>query len=240
MGTKISWTNETWNPVTGCSKVSPGCDHCYAEALSLRYGWSKLPWTVENAERNVILHPERLNYLFKWKTPSRVFVNSMSDLFHKRVPDEYIDLCFNVMEACPQHIFQVLTKRPAREARYVNSRWGQADPPKNIWLGTSVEDIERAGRIDILRRANATVRFLSCEPLLGDLGKLDLTGIQWVIVGGESGAGFRPMHLDWARSIRDQCMEANVAFFFKQSSAFRSEQGKLLDGQAWEQLPEAA
>jgi protein gp37 len=276
MSTKISWTDETWNPVTGCSRVSPGCEHCYAETLSLRYGWSKKPWKAQFAAENVILHPERLNKPRSWKKPSRCFVNSMSDLFHEQVPFEYIDRVFAVMVALPQHTFQVLTKRPERMREYMRSRYDDPwttpssaylpdFPPENVWLGTSVEDQRRADeRIPVLLDTLAAVRFLSCEPLLGSV---DLTAflwkdedvlqeyiggypryqtegvptgaLHWVIVGGESGPGFRPMDLDWARQLRDQCEAALVPFFYKQSSGRMSGMNPTLGGVEWHQFPGA-
>ena len=234
---KISWTTTTWNPVHGCSKVSPGCDRCYAETLSLRYGWTKKAWTGENVKENVQLKPHRLKEPYKYKEPSRVFVNSMSDLYHPQIPDDYIAEVFAVMCDLPQHTFQILTKRPRRAAKWLGP-WRE-----NIWQGTSVEDRKRLFRIDQLRECPAHVRFLSLEPLLEDLGELDLTGIHWVIVGGESGKGFRPMPHEWARDIRDQCVEKGVAFFFKQSAAYRTEMGTELqetDGtkSVWQQFPD--
>jgi protein gp37 len=231
LGTKIRWTNETWNPTTGCSRVSAGCKHCYAETLSLRFGWSQKPWTARNAHDNVKLHPERLQKPYTWRKPRRVFVNSMSDLFHPLIPDDYIAQVFKVMSDLPQHTFQILTKRPERAATWL----GPWTP--NIWMGTSVEHSKVMNRIDALRKCQATVRFLSAEPLLGPLTNLDLTGIQWVIVGGESGPGHRPMNHDWAREIRDACTAAGVAFFFKQDSGPRTEMRPWLDGQGWEQFP---
>ena len=234
---KISWTTTTWNPVHGCSKVSPGCDRCYAETLSLRYGWTKKEWTSKNVKENVQLKPHRLKEPYKYKEPSRVFVNSMSDLFHPQIPDDYIAKVFAVMNELQQHTFQILTKRPRRAARWE----GEWTP--NIWQGVSVEDRKRLFRIDQLRDCSAEVRFLSLEPLLEDLGELDLEGIHWVIVGGESGKGFRPMPHEWARGIRDQCVDAGVAFFFKQSAAHRTEMGtelEELDGTKtkWQQFPD--
>lgn len=289
MGEKsnIAWTDASWNPVTGCSKVSPGCAHCYAETLSLRMSWSRVPWTPQNAEENVVLHEERLSLPLKWRGHKRVFVNSMSDLFHPLVPFDFVDRVFAVMALADRHIFQVLTKRPERMLEYVNTPgrarlvWEQAlilwisltkdggmphlDSPygkeniwplPNVWLGTSVENQHFADiRIPLLLQVPAAIRFLSCEPLLGPL---DLwsprypwpdggagrgsafawgRGIHWVIVGGESGRGYREMDLDWARQIRDQCQAAGVAFFFKQSSALRSGQGDVLDGRKWQEFP---
>ena len=235
--TLIGWAMKTWNPVHGCSKVSPGCDNCYAETLSLRYGWTKLPWTGENAKENIRLRPDKLREPYKLKEPSRVFVNSMSDLFHPEVPDDFIAQVFEVMNDCPQHVFQVLTKRPRRAAKWAG------DWTENIWMGTSIEDRKRLFRIDQLRECPAKVRFLSLEPLLEDLGELDLDGIHWVIVGGESGKGYRPMPHEWARNIRDQCVKKGVAFFFKQSAAYRTEMGTELEEvdstkSTWQQFPD--
>lgn len=242
MPTPISWTDETWNAVTGCSRVSDGCRFCYAEALSLRYGWSKKPWTAINAEENIILHPERLQKPYSWKKPSRVFVNSMSDLFAEQVPDSFIAQVFAVMNDLPQHTFQILTKRPDRAALW-RGPW-----TPNIWQGTSVEDRKALPRIATLRQCQAHIRFLSCEPLLEDLGTLDLSGIHWVIAGGESGKHIpthpeRQMQHAWARSIRDQCVAQQVAFWFKQSSGIRTEMGTELieeDGSTsvWRQFPD--
>ena len=235
--TKISWANQTWNPTSGCSRVSAGCDNCYAETLSLKRGWTKKPWTADNAEENVVLKPHKLNEPYAIKEPSRIFVNSMSDLFHPRIPDEYLDDVFAVMHQLPIHVFQVLTKRPRRAARYA----GPYTP--NVWIGTSVESKKVLYRIDRIRECPAHTRFLSIEPLLEDLGTINLDGIHWVIVGGESGKGYRPMPHEWARNIRDQCVEKDIPFFFKQSAAPRTEMGTQLietDGSktTWHQFPE--
>ena len=236
--TKISWADSTWNPVHGCSKVSPGCDNCYAETLSLRYGFTKKAWTGENADENILLKPHKLNEPYRLKQPSRVFVNSMSDLFHPKIPADYREQIFDVMRDLPEHIFQVLTKRPRAAARY-SGEWTQ-----NIWQGTSIENRATLHRLEPLRDCGAKVRFLSLEPLLEDLGEIDLDGIHWVIVGGESGKGFRPMPHSWARSLRDQCVDAGVPFFFKQSAAYRTEMGTELeevDGTTtkWAEFPDA-
>jgi protein gp37 len=236
----IEWTDATWNPVTGCSKVSPGCANCYAETLSLRFGHSKLPWTPANAAENVVLHPERLRLPLTWRDGRMVFVNSMSDLFHELVPASYIDQVFAVMSLADRHTFQVLTKRPERMRDYCRAG---ADhfafaPFSNVWLGTSIENDRWVGRADALRDTPAAVRFLSCEPLLGPLPSLDLTGIDWVIVGGESGNGHRPMDPDWVRDIRDRCVAAGVAFFFKQWGGRTPKAGgRELDGRTWDQMP---
>jgi protein gp37 len=235
--TAISWADLTWNPVTGCSKVSEGCRFCYAEALATKFGWSKRPWTAQNAAANVRERPERLGQPLRLKQPSRIFVNSMSDLFHERVSDAYIARVVDVIRQTPQHRYQMLTKRPERPA-------GMAiDWPENLWLGTSVEDVRVVHRIDALRRVPVRTRFLSCEPLLGPLPNLDLDGIHWVIVGGESGKNFRPMEQAWAREIRDQAVERGIAFFYKQDAAYRTETRTWLveeDGSRWkwQQFPD--
>lgn len=294
VSTNISWCDETWNPTTGCSRVSEGCRNCYAAKLAPRLagmgqkGYTKLPWTAKNAPENVFLHPDRLDKPFKWKKPRRVFVNSMSDLFHEQVPDDFIEQVFSVMALADRHTFQVLTKRPERMARlladdgfaeavtYVEGDEGYGHLPwplPNVWLGTSVEDQRAADeRIPHLLRTPAAVRFLSCEPLIGEvwidrylwfsgpstagpwkdaLGRHRGGGgiggqmmsaresgdIGWVIAGGESGPGFRPMDPDWPRSLRDQCVAAGVPFFFKQWGGSRSEGEALLDGEEWRQFP---
>jgi protein gp37 len=238
MGTAISWTDATWNPTTGCSRVSDGCRYCYAETLSLRFGWSQKPWTHNNAPQNVVLHPARLRKPYSWKSPTRVFVDSMADVFHEEVPDSFIAQVFAVMADLPRHTFQILTKRPERMAAWPGP-W-----PAHIWAGTSVEDARVLHRVDQLRACAAQTRFLSCEPLLGPLDGLDLEGIAWVIAGGESGAHLpahpeRAMDHAWARQIRDACVRQSppVPFFFKQSSGPRTEMGTALiehDGSAWE------
>ena len=316
--TSISWTDASWNPVTGCSRVSSGCANCYAETLSTRFGWTSKPWSAQNAAENVRLHPERLDQPLRWKRPRKIFVNSMSDLFHEQVPFSFVAAVFGVMVAAPHHRFQVLTKRPARmleffqyldaltkqitnvfprdskewrrghliraaahnrgvNPRFLNEHW----PLTNVWLGVSVENQRAADeRIPLLLQAPAAVKFVSLEPLLGPVN-LDLPrcethdrehvafnpdiadecctecaangwsgeltsgmwldplndGVSWVIVGGESGPNHRPMDLDWARSIRDQCREAGVAFYFKQESGLRPGTNATLDGVEWHQFP---
>ena len=234
--TKISWTDASWNPVHGCSRVSAGCFNCYAESFSRRMKLTTKPWAGENAKDNVILKPHKLKEPYTLKQPSRVFVNSMSDLFHPAVPDSFIADVFQVMNDLPQHTFQILTKRPRRAARW-QGEWGD-----NIWQGASVEDRRVLHRIDTLRECAAKVKFLSLEPLLEPLGELNLDGMDWVIVGGESGKGFRTMEHSWAREIRDQCVEKGIAFFFKQSAALKNETGTALiedDGTQtiWHQFP---
>lgn len=208
----IEWTDATWNPVTGCTKVSPGCAHCYAERFAERF--RGVPGHPYERGFDVQLRPERLELPLTWKRPRAVFVNSMSDLFHEAVPDAYIEQVFSVMERAGRHLFQVLTKRPERAAALApRLPW-----PANIWIGASVENQRFACRLAPLRQIPAQLRFLSCEPLLGPL-TLDLSGIGWVISGGESGPGARPMRPDWVRSLRRQCDDAAVPFFFKQAGS---------------------
>ena len=229
MPTNIAWTDETWNPVHGCSKVSAGCDNCYAERISYhQYRHTEMPWTPENAAENVTEKPAKLEYPRTLDEPSRIFVNSMSDLFHSQVSNEFIQDLFAVMRNHPEHIFQVLTKRPGRAAN-ICIQW-----PPNVWIGTSVEDDRVVERLDLLRRCDAETLFVSFEPLIGPVvynaDELELSGYDWVIVGGESGpdAERREMAHEWVWPIRRACMEQNVQFFFKQSSAHRPEQGQAL------------
>lgn len=295
---KIAWTDGTWNPVLGCSKVSEGCNHCYAETLATRYGWTKKPWAARFAEENVQMKPGKLTLPLtpKWAEPKMVFVNSMSDVFHEQIPDDYIDMMWGVMAVATQHTFQILTKRPERQRDYMNDltverikrgALAALKPSKvdqginnvmsllkpeyqerlaaltspilpNVWLGTSVENRKWADvRIPILQETQAAVRFLSCEPLLDQLvspsfgtlidvartpSHLDLSGIDWVIVGGESGPLHRPYKMEWARDIRDECRDQHVAFFYKQSDGYKSGLHPFLtedDGSCWtyEQYP---
>lgn len=231
----IEWTDATWNPVTGCSKVSPGCQHCYAERLAHRLKAMGVP-TYRNAFE-VTLHPHVLERPLHWRRPRRVFVNSMSDLFHEEVPEDFIRSVFSVMARAPQHVFQILTKRADRLLEVASKLpW-----PSNVWQGVSVESAAYTWRIDRLRRVPATVRFLSIEPLLGPIPDLPLDGISWVIVGGESGYGHRPADPDWVRILRDQCVAAHVPFFFKQWGGRTPKAGgRLLDGKAWDQMPDTA
>ena len=299
--TSIEWTESTWNPVTGCSKVSPGCAHCYAETMTAmragQPGWIEehRPWTPENAEHNVVLRPERLDQPLHWRRPRMVFVNSMSDLFHELVPDRFVAEVFAVMALAEHHTFQVLTKRPDRMRVLLNdpmwwavvegsaqriwaerhngqdpSMWLAVHGPlRNVWLGTSIENRQFVDRADLLRETPAAVRFISAEPLLGPLiapmwknnaplwnaGKrgpqLDLTGIDWLIVGGESGPEHRPMDRQWARDLRDACTlipaesregkPMRPAFFFKQWGGRTPKAGgRLLDGREWSEMPVAA
>lgn len=237
--TAIEWTDATWNPVTGCTKISAGCDRCYAERFAER--WRGTPNHPYENGFDLTLRPERVQQPLSWRQPRMIFVNSMSDLFHKKVPHEFIDRVFDTMEAADWHIFQVLTKRSSLMRNYVNKRYIKASAPKHIWLGVSVEDGTKKSRIKHLQDANATVRFLSVEPLIGSVGKMSLKGIHWVIVGGESGPGYRPMEVGWAKEVRDQCKKAKVPFFFKQWGGIRPKSGgRELEGKVWDGFPEIA
>lgn len=228
----IEWTGATWNPVTGCTKISPGCKHCYAERLALRLQAMGQP-NYANGFR-VTLHEKALEKPLHWKKPRAVFVNSMSDLFHKDVPLAFIQRVFAVMRQAHWHVFQVLTKRAERLAELAPKlEW-----PPNVWMGVSVETQQYTYRIDLLRTVPAAVRFLSLEPLLGPLPNLNLEGIHWVIVGGESGPGARPMRPEWVTEIRDQCLAASVPFFFKQWGGVNKKRaGRLLEGRTWDEMP---
>jgi protein gp37 len=228
----IEWTDATWNPVTGCTKISPGCKHCYAERLAAR-----LQAMGNRRYRNgfnLTLHPDQLTLPLRWSDPRRIFVNSMSDLFHEDVPEGFIRRVFEVMGEADWHIFQVLTKRAQRLAELApRLPW-----PSNVWQGVSVENQRYAARIGELVKVPAAVRFLSVEPLLGPITGLPLDGIDWVIVGGESGPGHRPMQPEWVRGIRDQCATAGIAFFFKQWGGRTPKSGgRLLDDQEWNEMP---
>jgi protein gp37 len=228
----IEWTNSTWNPVTGCTKVSPGCKHCYAETFAER--WRGIPGHPYEQGFDLRLWPDRLDLPLTWKKPRTIFVNSMSDLFHEKVPLRFIRKVFCTMEKASWHMFQILTKRSERMAELS----GEIEWPSNVWMGVSVENTEYLWRARHLRLVPATVRFLSLEPLLGRLGTIDLSGIDWVIVGGESGPGARPMEPEWAREIRDQCLRAGVPFFFKQWGGVRKKKtGRVLDGRTWDGMP---
>ncbi|MCH7888677.1 MAG: phage Gp37/Gp68 family protein [Proteobacteria bacterium] len=234
--TAIEWTNATWNPVTGCTKISAGCDNCYAERFAERFRGVK-GHPFEHGF-DLTLRPERLEQPIKWRRPRMIFVNSMSDLFHKQVPSGFVDRVFDVMERADQHTFQVLTKRSSLMRRYVNTRYAGGKAPFHIWLGISVEDGTKLSRVRHLRETAARVRFLSIEPLIGPIPRLDLDGIHWVIVGGESGPRARPMRPEWVRPIRDQCLARRVPFFFKQWGGFRPKSGgRTLDGREWSELP---
>ena len=234
MGTKstIEWTEATWNPVTGCTKISPGCTHCYAERLSHRLQAMGQPNYARGFQ--LTLHPKALMLPEKWKTPQTIFVNSMSDLFHKDVPLEYIQSVFDVMNKANQHIYQILTKRSDRLATLsCLLPWSP-----QIWMGVSVESEAYTFRIDHLRGTRANIKFLSLEPLLGPLPNLSLEGIDWVIVGGESGPGARPMRKEWVLEIKNQCQEANVPFFFKQwGGTNKKRSGRILDNRTWDEMP---
>ena len=228
----IEWTDVTWNPVTGCTKISHGCKHCYAERMAKRL--RKMGVEKYREGFSVSAHESTLDEPMKWKQPRLVFVNSMSDLFHKSVPAVFIERVFDVMGRAPQHRFQVLTKRPNRVAQ-MNDRlcW-----MPNIWLGVSIESERWISRLSTLKETAAHVKFLSLEPLLGPLPDIDLDGIDWVIVGGESGPGARPMEADWVRDIRDQCTTGGVPFFFKQwGGVFKKRTGRTLDNRMWDQMP---
>lgn len=235
----IEWTEATWNPVTGCTQVSPGCAHCYAKTFAERF--RGVPGHPYEMGFDLTLRPDRVDQPLLWKRPRTIFVNSMSDLFHESVPDDFIRSVFDVMERAHWHKFQVLTKRAERLAAIAPSLpW-----PSNVWMGVSVENQRWTSRIDYLKSTPAQVKFLSCEPLLGPL-TLDLDSLDWIIVGGESGYRARPMQLDWARGIRDQCVAAGVPFFFKQWGAHdeagirrgKKASGRVLDGIVWDGMPE--
>jgi protein gp37 len=247
---RIEWTDATWNPVTGCSKVSAGCANCYAETFSER--WRGIPGHPYEQGFDLKLWPDRLNLPSSWREPRRIFVNSMSDLFHKKVPDEFVCQVFDSMTLASQHEFQLLTKRSERLLEWTREKYGTSKKPilpwpKNVWIGVSVENEKVIGRIDDLVQTPALVKFLSIEPLIGPI-KIERTllkKISWVIVGGESGPGARPMDPAWAREIRDDCRAADVPFFFKQWGAFNSKgervgkkyAGRRLDGRTWNQFP---
>jgi protein gp37 len=234
--TSIEWTDATWNPVTGCTKISPGCLRCYAERFSERF--RGVPGHPFEGGFDLTLRPERLCQPLEWRQPRMIFVNSMSDLFHKEVPDAFVDRVFDTMEEAGHHTFQVLTKRSSRMARFTRRRYAGRAPPANVWLGVSVEDGARKSRVAHLRQTAAAVRFLSVEPLIGPVGALDLAGVHWVIVGGESGPGHRPILAEWVEEVRDQCLEQRVAFFFKQWGGLRPKSnGRLLGGREWNEFP---
>lgn len=237
----IEWTEATWNPVTGCSKVSPGCAHCYAETLSRRFGRTTKPWTPANASENVAIHEKRLDQPRRWRRPRMIFVNSMSDLFHELVPLAFVQRVFDVMASTERHTFQVLTKRPERALELA----GALPWPQNVWLGVSIENSRFTWRADVLRQVPAAVRFISAEPLLGSLfetgprrAPLQLSEIHWLIAGGESGPGYRPVHVEWVRELRAACADSGVAFFFKQWGGRTPKSGgRELDGTTYDELP---
>ncbi len=234
----IEWTDATWNPVRGCTKISPGCKHCYAETFAERFRGVKGHPYEQGFDLKLV--PEKLTEPLNWKTPKMIFVNSMSDLFHEGVPDEYIVAVARVMQAANWHTYQVLTKRSERLNELLRSKLSFAAKSEHIWWGVSVED-KKYGlpRIEHLRATNAKMRFLSIEPLLEDLGQVNLAGIDWVIVGGESGRGARPMKVEWVKSLRDQCFASHVAFFFKQWGGVRKkEAGRELEGRTHDDYPQ--
>lgn len=229
---RIEWTESTWNPLTGCTKVSPGCKHCYAERMAKRLHAMGQPNYVNKFK--LTLHPQALELPLSWKKPQVIFVNSMSDLFHKDVPAVFIQQVFDVMRRAHWHTFQVLTKR--------SERLLQLDPeidwPDNVWMGVSVENQDYTFRIDHLRQTHAKTKFLSLEPLLGPLQKLNLRGINWAIVGGESGPDARPMLEDWVIEIKNQCRVAHIPFFFKQWGGVNKKRtGRMLQGHTWDEMP---
>lgn len=224
----IEWCDASLNVVTGCTEISPGCDNCYAKTFAER--WRGIKGHHFENGFDLQLRPERINIPLKWKRPRKIFVNSMSDLFHKDIPDKFIQKTFDMMNRAYWHTFQVLTKRPER---MLDFKW-----PDNVWAGTSIENKYFQWRTGWLRKVEAKIRFLSMEPLIGQPINLDLTGIHWVIVGGESGPGARHMDPDWARSIRDQCIDRNIPYFFKQWGGVRKkETGRILDGRLWSEFP---
>lgn len=240
----IEWTTATWNPTTGCDRVSAGCDNCYALSLAQRLKAMGQPKYQNDGDPRtsgpgfgVTVHPDTLGIPQSWRQPRLVFVNSMSDLFHARVPRSFVREVFDVMAGTPQHTYQILTKR-ARRLRLMAS---ELDWPPNVWMGVSVEAPAQVHRIDDLRSVPAAVRFLSCEPLLASLGDLDLMGIGWMIAGGESGRSYRPVAADWVRELRDACARQSVPFFFKQwGGPTPKSGGRTLDGRTWDEMPSDA
>ncbi len=232
MRSSIEWTESTWNPVTGCTKVSPGCKHCYAERMAKRLQAMGTPAYANGFK--LALQEQVLQYPLKWKKLQRIFVNSMSDLFHNDVPLDYLSRVFDVMNQANWHEFQILTKRSERLLElHRELTWA-----RHIWMGVSVESAAYVSRIDHLRATDARIKFLSLEPLLGPLENLNLKGIDWVIVGGESGPGSRPMQGSWAMNIKDQCKKANVSFFFKQwGGVHKKKTGRTLEGKTWDEMP---
>jgi len=232
LNSQIEWTGATWNPVTGCTKISDGCRNCYAERLALRLK------AMGNARYNngfqLTLHPDLMDLPLKWKGPKLIFVNSMSDLFHEKIPLEFIEKIFETMSNANHHTFQILTKRSKRMAAIAS----QLPWPENVWMGVTVEDKKAISRIFDLQKTPAKVKFISAEPLLEDLPNLPLQGIDWLIAGGESGPFARPMLIAWVRSLRDQCLKSDVPFFFKQWGGHNKKAaGRVLDGQTWNQMP---
>ena len=232
----IEWTNASWNPVTGCTKLSAGCDNCYAERFAERFrGVEGHPF---QPGFDLTLRPERLDQLCRWRRPRLIFVNSMSDLFHKNIPTAFIGQVFDAMEEADWHTYQVLTKRSSLMRNFVNKRYRGKPAPAHIWLGVSIEDKTALSRLRHLKQTDASVRFVSFEPLLGGIGEVDLAGIHWVIAGGESGPGARPVEEGWLREIRDRCQAQGVAFFFKQWGGRTPKAGgNVLDGRQWQEYP---
>ena len=231
---RIEWTDVTWNPTTGCTKISAGCTHCYAEIMARRLKAMGVRKYEEGF--SLAVHETALDAPRRWQKPRTVFVNSMSDLFHRDVPDEFISRVFEVMVQCPKHQFQVLTKRAGRLEQLARKLPWAA----NVWMGVSVEDSRQLQRIDSLRATGAAVKFLSLEPLIGPLPSLDLSGISWVIVGGESGPKARPMHPSWVLEIRERCRDSHVPFFFKQwGGRNKKRAGRVLDGRTYDEMPTA-
>jgi len=233
INSSIEWTKSTWNPVTGCTKISPGCKNCYAERIAKRLFAMGQPNYVNGFKLTV--HEHALKLPLKWKKPHTIFVNSMSDLFHKDVPEEFILKVFNVMNCSPWHTFQILTKRAERLAKVSNKLvWG-----KNIWMGVSVENADHTYRIDNLRKTKAKVKFISFEPLIDKIEMVNLHGVDWVIVGGESGPKARYMSPEWVTNLRNQCLAQKVPFFFKQwGGVNKKKTGRLLDGRTWNEMPQ--
>ena len=230
----IEWTSASWNPTTGCTKVSDGCTNCYAETLVRR--WQNIPGGYFSTGFDLTLRPKMLDRPEQWRRPKFVFVNSMSDLFHRDVPEEYLDRVFERMETVDRHTYQLLTKRTERMRRYVRKRYGGGTVPAHIWLGTSVEDNRVAWRADMLREVAVPVRFLSVEPMIRPVDRVALDGITWVIAGGESGPHRRFMDPDWVRDLRNRCVAKRIRFFFKQWH--KQGTGRLLDGRTWDEVPD--
>lgn len=232
----IEWTDSSWNPVTGCTKVSAGCAFCYAERLAKRLQMMNPTGKYRNGFK-LTLHEKDIELPLSWKEPRTIFVNSMSDLFHEQVPFSFIKRVFDTMEKADWHTFQILTKRPERMQYFTNEYYGEVLP--NVWLGTSIEDSKVLHRLAILKKVDAAIRFVSFEPLLGSVGKVNLRGIHWAIVGGESGKYHRPIKKEWIHEIRRQCRKYNVAFFFKQWGGLTSKSGgRTLDGRIYDEYPE--
>ncbi len=232
----IEWTDATWNPVTGCTKITRGCDHCYAERIAER--WRGIPGHPYEQGFDLRLWPSRLDQPARWRKPRMIFVNSMSDLFHKNIDTSFIDRVFDTMETVDRHIYQVLTKRSSLMRAYLQDRYSDSSAPDHIWCGVSVEDSSAISRVEQLRMTPAAIRFLSIEPLLGPVADIDLNGISWVIVGGESGPQARPMRGEWVRDIRDLCAQTGVPFFFKQwGGRTPKARGRELDGMEHNAMP---